>query len=348
MMKQTTLTLAAILGCALLALSAARPALAEGRRPADILDYTPEVGQVTQVIDGQTIQVSLEGGPTETVRYIGIDAPALNQCMGAQARNANAALMMGKRVRMESDVLNASADGSFVWRYVYRVDATMGNEEMLKGGYAQASIAPPNIKRQGSLNNLEAAARAAGAGAWSACGWKSTVVKAPGACVTITADALNTRVDHLPEIDMLHEGDCVTIFKAANLDGPEWSGQYTYHPAGTILPLTDMFLRWKDGVVAVMKDQKGQEVAHVVKHTVTRYFGNKYFQIGIDFPAPDSVQIQALIPDPGLPQMIEIQNPRTWLLQDMGNGQYKTLIDTFVYKSGDMKVIWFGDNGGLR
>ena len=347
-MKQTTLQFATLVGCAILALSAAMPAAAAGRRPSDILDYTPEVGIVTQVIDGQTIQVALQSGATETVRYIGITAPALNECMGAQARNANSALLLGKKVRMESDVLNAPADGSFVWRYVYRVDAVMANEEMLSGGYAHAIIAPPNIKRQGALNNLEAAARAAGAGGWSAGGWQSKVVKAPGACVTITADALNTRVEHLPEIDMLHDGDCVTISKDANLDGPAWAGQYIYHPAGTILPLTDMFLRWKDGVVAVMKDQNGNEVAHVVKHTVTKYFGNRFYSIGIDVPAPDSVQIQALIPDPGLPQMIEIQNPRTWLLQDMGNGQYKTLIDTFVYKSGDMKVIWAGDNGGLR
>ena len=347
-MKQTTLTLAAILGCALMALSPAQPALAEGRRPSDILDYTPEVGKVTNIIDGQTIQVSLEGGATLTVRYIGIAAPAGNACMGASARNANAALMMGKRVRMESDGLNAPADGSFVWRYVYLVNATMANEEMLRGGYAQAVVAPPNIKRQGGLNNIEAAARAAGAGGWRACGWNSAVVRAPGACATITAEALNTRIEHLPEIDMLHDGDCVTILKALNLDGPEWSGQFIYHPAGKIVPLTDMYLRWKDGVVAIMKDQNGNEVAHVVKHTRVKDFGNRFFHFLLAVPAPDNVEIQALIPDPGMPQMIQIQNPRTWLLQDMGNGQYKTLIDTFVYKSGSMNVIWYGENGGLR
>src|SRR5512141_2673299 len=126
-MKQTTLTLAAILSCVLLTLSPAQPALAEGRRPSDILDYTPEVGRVTNVIDGQTIQVSLEGGSTLTVRYIGINAPAVGACMGAAARNANSALMMGKRVRMESDVVTAPADGGFVWRYVYLVNASMAN-----------------------------------------------------------------------------------------------------------------------------------------------------------------------------------------------------------------------------
>ena len=156
-MKQKLTSIAALAGCALIALTAVQPAQAAGRRPSDIVFTATEVGTVTNVIDGQTIQVSLDGGGTETVRYIGISAPAIGACMGIQARNANAALMMGQRVRMESDVVDAAPDNSYVWRYVYQLNATMGGEEMIKGGYAQSVSVPPNIKHQGDLNNLRSA-----------------------------------------------------------------------------------------------------------------------------------------------------------------------------------------------
>jgi endonuclease YncB( thermonuclease family) len=343
-MKQKTYSLAALVGCALIALSAVQPVLADGRRPSDIVFIAPEQGTVTQVIDGQTIQVDVEGVGSETVRYIGINAPAVGSCMGAQARNANSALMLGQPVRMQSDVVTDAPDYSYAWRYVYLLNGAMANEEMVRGGYAQAVSSPPNILNQGGLNNIEAAAVVARAGGWYFCGWKSSVARPAGTCLTITAEALNTRTDYVPEIGMLHDGDCVTIYKAANQDGPAWQGQYIYHPAGTVMSFTAMYLRWKDGVVAIMRDTDGSEIAHVVKHTVYVWIGNGYREV----KGPDNVQNQHLIPDPGMPQMIEIPNPRTWLLQDMGNGQYKVLIDSFVYQSGDMHDMTLGGNGGLN
>ncbi len=147
-MNHKTLSIAALVGSAILALTPAFPAQAAGRRPSDILAYTPEAGQVTNVIDGQTIQVALSGGSTVTVRYIGITAPTGSECMAWQATNDNAALMLGKTVRMEKDALEASPDGSVLYRYVYLLNATMANEEMIKNGDAKATIVAPNLKHQ--------------------------------------------------------------------------------------------------------------------------------------------------------------------------------------------------------
>ncbi len=347
-MNHKTLSIAALVGSAILALTPAFPAQAAGRRPSDILAYTPEAGQVTNVIDGQTIQVALSGGSTVTVRYIGITAPTGSECMAWQATNDNAALMLGKTVRMEKDALEASPDGSVLYRYVYLLNATMANEEMIKNGDAKATIVAPNLKHQGTLNDLEAQARASGVGVWGACGATSTVAKAPGTCVTITAEALYTRVDKVPEVGLLHDGDCVTIYKAANQDGPAWQGQYIYHPAGTVVGLAPMYFRWKDGMVSIHIDSAGLITADVVRYTKTRVFTFGSFSFSRDFPVAEYPTTQSVLPDPGRPEMLQTQNPRAWLMQDLGNGKYKALTDVFVYQSGDYPVVYYGGYGGLH
>jgi endonuclease YncB( thermonuclease family) len=346
MMKRPLISAVALLGCAMLAFSSWLPAQAAGRRPSDLLDLAPQVAQVTQVIDGATIQVSMNGA-LYTVRYIGVDAPALNQCNGMQARNANAALVGGQTVRMEADAVDATADGTLL-RYVYVLRGNMANEQMILNGYARAAIGTPNIKHQGDLNDMEQQARTRRSGGWSTCGWKSTVAKAPGACPTITAEALAARVDKVPEVGMLRAGDCVTILKAANPDGPEWSGQYTYYPAGTVLPLSKMYLRWKDGIVGLDVNSDGVPFAHVVLHTQTKYLRFGPFTFTREVPGPDRTTIQPVEQDPGRPEMLQIAMPRTWLLRDVGNGKYEVLIDAFVYKSGAMNDIAYGGNGYLQ
>ena len=51
------------------------------------------------------------------------------------------------------------------------------------------------------------------------------LAKAPGACVTITVEALAAHVDKVPEVGMLHDGDCVTIFKAATAQAERVAGE---------------------------------------------------------------------------------------------------------------------------
>ncbi len=347
-MNHKLFSIAALLGSAILTITPALPVQAEGRRPSDILAYTPEAGQVTKVIDGQTIQVALSTGSTVTVRYIGLTTPTGNSCGAWQATADNAALVSGKTVRMEKDTLTASADGSVLYRYVYLLNATMINEELIKKGDAMATVASPNLKHQGTLNDLEARARASYVGIWGGCGAKSTVAETPGTCVTITAEALYNRVDKVPEVGLLHDGDCVTIYKAENLDGPAWQGNYIYHPAGTVVGMAPMYFRWKDGMVSIHVDSNGLVTADVVRHTKTKTTSFGPFTFRREVGVAEYPTTQSVLTDPGRQDMLQIQNPRTWLMQSLGNGKYQVLTDIFVYQSGDYPVMYYGEFGGLH
>jgi endonuclease YncB( thermonuclease family) len=344
MMKQKFISLAALVACAVMALAPTQTAQAAGRRPSDVLDLAPQQAKVVNVIDGQTIQVSLNGA-TVTVRYIGITAPALNQCLGTAARNANAALVMGQNVRLESDVQDATSDGT-LWRYVYLLDGRMASEELIKSGYAVATDNSPNIKHQGDLNDLEATARTSKVGGWRTCGWKSSVAVAAGSCTTITAERIAV-IGNLPEISMWHDGDCITIFKASNPVSGEWSGQFTYHPAGSIITLSNMYVRWKDATVMITVDSNGIASATVVKDIYHPFASPRWGWDYSPVKGARTTKQQTLERDPGMPQMLQIPNPRTWLFEDAGNGKYKALTDVFIYKSGDLRPIYYAVSGYL-
>jgi micrococcal nuclease len=346
-MKHRTLTLATLASFAIVMASAVYPAQAAGRRPSDLLAIAKEVAYVSNVIDGDTIQVEMNG-VTYTVRYIGIDAPALNECYGVQARNANAALVQGQTVRMENDVNDYDPTATYLLRYVYLLNGTMANEALVLSGNARAVMSEPNIKNQGSINGYEAQARTARRGGWGACGWKSSVAQVQGGCVTIPAEVMAQPVFRPPQIAMLKNGDCVNVYKASNPEGPAWSGLYIYHPARTIVKLTSMYVRWKDAVVLIQIDQNGTPMAHVVRDTY-RKPQLPWETPGEDpYPGSRRVSMQALERDPGRTEMLQIPNPRTWLLRDVGNGNYEALVDVFEYKSGDMRPIYYAASAFLH
>lgn len=116
--------------------------------------------KVTQVIDGDTIV--LDDG--YHVRYIGIDAPEKDEPYYSEARQANAELVLGKRVRLEKDISDQDKYNRLL-RYVY-VDGGFVNAEMVKGGYAYAKAYPPDIKYQVYLEVLENEARQTKKGLW--------------------------------------------------------------------------------------------------------------------------------------------------------------------------------------
>jgi len=62
-----------------------------------------ETAYVTRVIDGDTIEVELNGKAYK-VRYIGINTPEYNQPCGDKATQANSSLVSGKTVILEKDV----------------------------------------------------------------------------------------------------------------------------------------------------------------------------------------------------------------------------------------------------
>ena len=124
----------------------------------------PETAKVTQVIDGDTINI--EGG--YRVRYIGIDTPEIRpvaEAYGLEAWQVNRQLVEGKEVRLERDVSETDKYGRLL-RYVY-VDDVFVNAELVRLGLAEAKAYPPDIKYQEYLEELEGEARAAGRGMWA-------------------------------------------------------------------------------------------------------------------------------------------------------------------------------------
>ena len=121
---------------------------------------------VTYVIDGDTINVTIEGRPY-IVRYIGIDTPEMDSLAGEVAREANRRLVEAGIVYLERDVSETDRYGRLL-RYVYLPDGTFVNAELVRLGYALAKAYPPDTRHQAELNLRQTEARRAVRGLWQA------------------------------------------------------------------------------------------------------------------------------------------------------------------------------------
>lgn len=105
-------------------------------------DLQIQNGQVTKVVDGDTIDVYLNG-KTERIRIIGINSPESVdprrpvECFGKEASNFAKSLLDGKIVALEPDETQANKDKySRLLRYLYIEGKTDFGLEMIKNGYA--------------------------------------------------------------------------------------------------------------------------------------------------------------------------------------------------------------------
>ena len=128
---------------------------------------------VTEVIDGDTIKVSL-GGIIYDVRYIGVDTPELNDkrpqfyALAQEAARLNRQLVEGQNVRLEKDISETDHYGRLL-RYVY-VDETFVNAELVSHGLARAKAYEPDTKYKGYFEELEAKAKEDRIGIWTLAG----------------------------------------------------------------------------------------------------------------------------------------------------------------------------------
>jgi micrococcal nuclease len=128
---------------------------------------------VLRVVDGDTLHVR-RGGRDVTVRLIGIDTPEVDwyggeaECFGARAGRFAMRLLDGRRVRLELDRERLDPFGRTL-AYLYLPDDRMVNVVLVRRGFARVTIFPPNDRYEDRLRLAEAAARADGAGLWSAC-----------------------------------------------------------------------------------------------------------------------------------------------------------------------------------
>lgn len=128
---------------------------------------------VSRVVDGDTILVRIDGR-RERVRYIGVDTPesvkpgTAVQCFARAASAENERLVAGRTVRLQFDRELRDRYGRLL-AYVVRGDGVSVNEALLRGGFAQTIVFPPNTRNRRRFAAIERDARDRGAGLWSAC-----------------------------------------------------------------------------------------------------------------------------------------------------------------------------------
>lgn len=139
-------------------------------------DKTKETAQVLRVIDGDTIEVSLNG-QKETVRLIGIDTPETAdqrktvQCFAEEASERAGEILNGKTVILESDPTQSNRDKyGRLLRYVFLSDLNF-NKFMISEGLAHEYTYQNNsYKYQSVFIQAAKAAREGNRGLWQKCG----------------------------------------------------------------------------------------------------------------------------------------------------------------------------------
>jgi len=126
-------------------------------------DFTAK-GSVTNIVDGDTIDVRLASGRTERIRVIGIDTPERGQCWFSEATSATRRLAQGKRVTLVGDGSQDTRDRyGRLLAYVWLPHGRDLGFQLVAGGYAKIYVyANRAFKRLSAYRNAEATGRAKG------------------------------------------------------------------------------------------------------------------------------------------------------------------------------------------
>ncbi len=142
-------------------------------RNHDIPDYLNGPYKVLSIVDGDTIQVKIDGEKVK-VRLIGVDCPESvhpdedkNTSQGKTASEFTQQLLDGQKVYLEYDVSIYDQYGRTL-AYVYLSDAeTMLNRELLINGYAVVMTIQPNVKYSEEFYQLQKQAQDQKTGFWA-------------------------------------------------------------------------------------------------------------------------------------------------------------------------------------
>jgi micrococcal nuclease len=130
-----------------------------------------------RAVDGDTLEVALDGGATETVRLIGVDTPETVkpdtpvQCFGPQASAFEHRTVEGRQVRLLTGVEPRDIYGrllAYVWVEGPRPPRFL-EVELLRRGLARTLTFQPNDRFATRFENLEQKAAGTGKGLWNAC-----------------------------------------------------------------------------------------------------------------------------------------------------------------------------------
>ena len=127
---------------------------------------------VTKVIDGDTFWVN-NGSEKFKVRFIGIDAPETRNSRGKlkgpyakEAKEYVQQLTENKWVKLELDVQKKDRYRRML-AYIYLLDGTFLNADLVKDGFAVVDTYPPNVKHTALFVKLQHEARESKKGVWA-------------------------------------------------------------------------------------------------------------------------------------------------------------------------------------
>lgn len=168
--------------------------------------------QVTEVVDGDTLKVMLNGTEA-SLRVIGINAPESGECLADEATRELSDLLGNGSVVLVSDVSEFDQFGRLL-RFVQTSTGQDVGAQMIKSGYAIARRFEPDTSKSDDYEELQHSAQLAHVGMWAldACGPQASA----DIQIAVHADA--------PGDDSLNlNGEWVTFLNSANeplhLDG---------------------------------------------------------------------------------------------------------------------------------
>lgn len=153
--------------------SAPAPVILSSSPTSLVLPEGLERATVTNVADGDTIEVSL-GGERERVRLIGVDTPETShpsrpvECFGREATAFTRELLRGQTVLLEADPSQDNRDRfNRLLRFVWLPDGRLVNYEIIAQGYGFEYTFRTPHRYQAEFRAAERAAREAQAGLWA-------------------------------------------------------------------------------------------------------------------------------------------------------------------------------------
>lgn len=143
----------------------------------DFLGDIYQEARVTKVVDGDTIEVEINGQRYK-LRYIGVNTPETVdprkpvECFGREASDENKRVVFGKTVFLEKDISETDKFGRLL-RYVYlKLDddsLLFINDYLVRQGYAYASDYPPDVKYTEKFQEAQKQAEENQRGLWASC-----------------------------------------------------------------------------------------------------------------------------------------------------------------------------------
>ncbi len=126
---------------------------------------------VTNVVDGDTIDVNMPDGSEERIRLVLVDTPETKhpkigvQPFGPEASSFTTSKLTGQEVMLEFDVQERDRYGrllAYVW-----LGEELVNKKLIENGLARVAVFPPNTKYVDEFRSAQEKARQAELGIWS-------------------------------------------------------------------------------------------------------------------------------------------------------------------------------------